>query len=130
LCMSMATIVFVRRWDAASSELRSQMIRSKRHEYAAPSTETRELPKKKESADKLLQPHSSRKYGFASSNIRRFDDHHSENLYRLKNVSSEHMRETSPTMDDAPPARPSDETHDKQAKEGAKQRKSPSASKR
>ncbi len=47
---------------------------------------------------------SKRSYGFATSNVSNFSDQHSENLYRYKNISSDYMRETSPTRDNDPPA--------------------------
>jgi hypothetical protein len=47
---------------------------------------------------------AKRGYGFATSNVSHYSDHHSENLYRYKNISSDYMRETSPTRDDDKPA--------------------------
>ncbi|CAF2515663.1 unnamed protein product [Rotaria sp. Silwood2] len=47
---------------------------------------------------------SKRSYGFATSNLSHFSDQHSEDLYRYKNISSDYMRETSPTRNDNPPA--------------------------
>ncbi|CAF1159927.1 unnamed protein product [Rotaria sp. Silwood1] len=47
---------------------------------------------------------SKRSYGFATSNLSHFSDQHSEDLYRYKNISSDYMRESSPTRDDNQPA--------------------------
>jgi hypothetical protein len=48
--------------------------------------------------------HPKRSYGFATSNLSNFSDQHSEDLYRYKNISSDYMRETSPTRDNDQPA--------------------------
>lgn len=53
--------------------------------------------------DQHLEPprsHAKRSYGFATSNLSNFSDQHSEDLYRYKNISSDYMRESSPTRDD------------------------------
>jgi hypothetical protein len=51
---------------------------------------------------------SKRSYGFATSNLSHVSDQNSEDLYRYKNISSDYMRETSPTRDDDQPAIRSD----------------------
>lgn len=48
------------------------------------------------------QSKSKRTYGFASSQLAQHSDRGSEDLYRYKNFSSEQMRSTSPTRDEAP----------------------------
>lgn len=52
------------------------------------------------------KPHAKRSYGFATSNLGNFSDQHSEDLYRYKNISSDYMRESSPTRDEEDRARP------------------------
>lgn len=50
------------------------------------------------------KPISKRSYGFATSNLSHFSDQHSEDLYRYKNLSSDYMREMSPTREEPRPA--------------------------
>ena len=45
---------------------------------------------------------SKRTYGFASSQLAQHSDRGSEDLYRYKNFSSEQMRSSSPTREEAP----------------------------
>jgi hypothetical protein len=47
---------------------------------------------------------SKRGYGFATSNVAHYDDKHSEDLYRFKNLSSDYMRQPSPTREEDQPA--------------------------
>ena len=47
---------------------------------------------------------AKRSYGFATSNLSHFSDQNSEDLYRYKNISSDYMRETSPTRDEDEPS--------------------------
>lgn len=67
------------------------------------------MPVERREEGALALPSSSRStarrdYGFDSSKVSRFDDQHSENLYRYKNMSSDYMRETSPTHGGEPGA--------------------------
>jgi len=67
-------------------------------------------PKEDASERRLVVPSttsrnsSKRNYGFATSNLSHFSDQHSEDLYRYKNISSDYMRETSPTRENNLPA--------------------------
>ncbi len=47
---------------------------------------------------------SKRGYGFATSNLAHYTDKHSEDLYRFKNLSSDYMRQPSPTREEDQPA--------------------------
>jgi len=44
---------------------------------------------------------SKRSYGFATKNLRLYSDKNSEDLYRFKKISSDYMRSSSPTRDEA-----------------------------
>lgn len=103
---SLKSIRFVvfRRWDAASHELQSHVISSR----ARRSDQTRKFFMERDRdrrSDAPAAKSSRRTYGFASSNVSRFNDDHSENLYRYKNISSDYMREMSPPRERPPSPR-------------------------
>jgi hypothetical protein len=125
-----------RRWNKASNELQSHVISSRsRKAVASRSTAATIAAPPPSSGGSLLgalggrvsrlfsgsakegasehqavvpaKTHTKRSYGFATSNLSHFSDRNSEDLYRYKNISSDYMRETSPTRnndDDDQPA--------------------------
>lgn len=61
---------------------------------------------------------AKRSYGFATTNLSHFSDQNSEHLFRYKNISSDYMREISPTREenvDDDDDRPAVESNDRRA---------------
>jgi hypothetical protein len=129
------TYFISRRWNKASNELQSHVISSRSRKAAAPRSTAPSsggsilgaisdrvsrlvTGRSKEEASEhqaivpatVSRTPAKRNYGFATSNLSHFSDRNSEDLYRYKNISSDYMRETSPTRndDDAEPAATSD----------------------
>jgi hypothetical protein len=105
-----------RRWNKASNELQSHVITSRSRKADALSIVSKRASRpfsdetKEDATDRSAVVYSTpsrsaakRGYGFATSNLNNFSDQHSEDLYRYKNISSDYMRETSPTRDDDRP---------------------------
>lgn len=108
---------FLRRWDKASNELNSHVVKSKARKATlfksspAPPTAnanpsafsrisnaifgTRSEANAVERKPTTEQ--SKRSYGFATKNLALYSDKNSEDLYRYKNLSSDYMRSSSPT---------------------------------
>ncbi len=125
-----------RRWNKASNDLQSQVMTSRSRKAGALKSTAVESTrssgsvfgaignqvsrlfsgstKEGASESRAVVPSSTsrnaskRSYGFATSNLSHVSDQHSEDLYRYKNISSDYMRESSPTRDDDQPAIRSD----------------------
>lgn len=103
------------RWNKASSDLNSHVVRAKAKKSAAGSPaappqpsifsrlSTRMFGGKPGEAAEASAPasESKRAFGFATKNLALYDDKNSEDLYRYKNLSSSYMRSSSPPRDDA-----------------------------
>ncbi|CAF0934799.1 unnamed protein product [Adineta ricciae] len=55
---------------------------------------------------------TKRSYGFATTNLSHFSDQNSEHLFRYKNISSDYMREISPTREENDDGQPAVESND------------------
>ena len=119
-------MIFVRRWDKASHELKSHVVSSKQRKAGASkavsssnqnpsllgrisnifSSATGQAASEDgaRSTEGRSAAKSKRSYGFATSNLAHYDDKHSEDLYRFKNLSSDYMRQPSPTREEDKPA--------------------------
>ena len=121
-----------RRWNKTSNELQSQVLSSRSRKKASPhgsakaasssggsvlSRITRFVTgskKSDESADHDVVPSApsrktpARSFGFATTKLSSYSDQNSESLFRYKNISSEYMREISPTREEDEPAAEND----------------------
>jgi hypothetical protein len=108
-----------RQWNKTSDQLNSHVVASKSRKQAAaaPSSSAQSPsifgrltkmfsgPPPPESGasgveEKRTVDKSKRNYGFATKNLMLHSDKSSEDLYRYKNFSSDHMRSSSPTREE------------------------------